>query len=70
MRTGRQVAPDDALINAMGRMWILERAAKALGEAAPTDDDDELWDRIGLPWCHEYNEAYLATLEALAGGSS
>jgi hypothetical protein len=60
MRGGSSAMPDEALINAMGRAWVMKQAT---GQAL--DVTDEAWDRLGLPWCATYNEAYLATLERL-----
>jgi len=52
-----QQLPDEGLINAMGRGWVLDAAG------AP-DNSDESWSEYGLPWCERYNDAYLATLES------
>lgn len=50
---------DEALINAMGRRWVLEQAG------AP-DGSDRSWEEYGLPWCEVYSRTYRATAEALA----
>lgn len=55
-RRGHHVLPDEMLINAMGRGWVLKTAG------AP-DDSDASWEAYGLPWCQRYNEAYLSRLE-------
>jgi hypothetical protein len=44
---------DEALINAMNRDWVLAAAG-----ADPNADRDEEWERVGLPWCKAYNEAF------------
>jgi hypothetical protein len=60
-RSGRSAMPDESLINAMGRRWVVRQA---VGDAAKDTDDE--WERQGLPWCEAYNAAYLSTLERLA----
>lgn len=50
--------PDEALINAMGTGWILER----LG----LEDTEENWATSGLAWCERYNAGYWAAAQALA----
>lgn len=46
-----QLGADEALINAMGRAWIIRAAGG-------TEDTDEAWDQIGIPWCAAYSKAH------------
>lgn len=54
-----QMCPDEALISAMGRAWVIRAAG---GE----EDSDEAWEALGLPWCERYNAAYVARARELA----
>lgn len=54
-----QLGPDEPLISAMGRPWVLDAAG------AP-DHSDESWESHGLPWCARYSEAYRQRCEELA----
>lgn len=66
MRAGRAAMPDEALINAMGRRWVLEQATGDVGDDRIDRELDQVWAMYGVPWCRAYNEAYLARLEELA----
>jgi len=44
---------DEALINAMNRDWVLDAAG-----ADPSADRDAEWERVGVPWCMLYNDAF------------
>jgi len=50
--------PDEALINAMGRGWILEQCG--------VENTDENWESVGLAWCKRYNAGYWAAAEIVA----
>lgn len=52
-----RLGPDEALINAMGQAWVMA--------AAGGRDTEEAWERVGLPWCAAYNEAYYVEAERL-----
>lgn len=52
---------DEALINAMNRTWVLDAAG-----ADMMADADEEWERVGVPWCAAYNEAFRARAEEIA----
>lgn len=54
-----QLGADEALINAMGREWVIAAAGGA-------NDTDEAWARIGVPWCAAYSAAYRARALELA----
>lgn len=55
--------PDESLINAMGRDWIVK---VALADDEAEDDDNEAWEKFGLPWCKAYNKAFNARARELA----
>jgi hypothetical protein len=48
--------PDEALINAMGQAWVI----RAAGGSKDDETSESAWERLGLPWCREYNRAYYA----------
>lgn len=56
---------DEALINALGRGWVLKLAM--------ADDSvvltEESWEMYGLPWCKAYNRAFSDRAVELALGT-
>lgn len=52
---------DDALINAMNRDWVLDAAG-----ADPNADRDAEWERVGIPRCKVYNDAFRLRAEEIA----
>ena len=55
--------PDEALINAVGRAWILV-------EQCGVEDTDANWETHGLPWCERYNAGYWAAAQAIVEDNS
>lgn len=53
--------PDEALINAMGRRWVVRVAT----QDTEAEDTEEAWEAYGSPWCEAYNAAYRARAAAL-----
>lgn len=59
-----QLGADEALINAMGRGWVLRAAG------AGDDQSERAWDEVGLPWCAQYSEAYRARAAEMTAAPS
>ena len=55
---------DEVLISAMNRSWVLVEAA---GGDLTADADSE-WERIGVPWCTAYNDAFRARAQEIVAG--
>jgi hypothetical protein len=54
---------DAALINAVGRRWVVRVAT---GDAA-AEYTDEAWESYALLWCERYSAAHRAEARRLAG---